>query len=90
MIYAILGFFLILCASFIRRVKDKYADVCIATALPVFLLLLAPIGIATAGLRPAMLDLAFRQADLALGLDGLALTRWLASNGLYFAFVLPI
>jgi hypothetical protein len=88
-ICALLGFAVILAASFIRKIPDKYEDFCIGVSIPVFVCLLLPIGAATGWLRPATLDVFFRRADMALGLDGFALTRWLLRTG-WYALVLPI
>lgn len=82
-IYALIGFAIIMGAAFLRRTADKYGDFCIAVSIPVFILLLLPIGAFTGWLRPATMDVAFRRADFGLGLDGLAFTRWLLRTGWY-------
>jgi membrane-associated phospholipid phosphatase len=88
-ICALLGFAVILAASFIRKIPDKFEDFCIGVSIPVFVCLLLPIGAATGWLRPATLDVLFRRADMALGLDGFALTRWLLRTG-WYVLVSPI
>jgi len=88
-ICALLGFAVILAASFIRKIPDKFEDFCIGVSIPVFVCLLLPIGAATGWLRPATLDVFFRRADMALGLDGFALTRWLLRTG-WYVLVSPI
>jgi len=82
--YAMAGFAVIVAASFLRGTKDKYEDFCVGAALPIFLLLLLPFAAATGWLRPDTIDGRLRAIDLALGLDGLALTRWLIGHGCYF------
>jgi hypothetical protein len=84
-IYALIGFAVIMAASFLRRTQDKYEDLCIAVSVPIFIILLLPIGAFTGWLRPNTMDVAFRHGDLALGLDGLAFTRWLLRTGWYRA-----
>ena len=83
LIYGFLGFIAIVTAAFVRKIPDKYEDTCIGAAVPLFLLLLLPLELLTGWIRPMTMDLAFRHADLALGLDGLAFTRWLARIHLY-------
>ncbi len=82
-IYALLGFAVIMVASFLRGTRDKYEDFCIAVSVPIFIILLLPMGAFTGWLRPNTMDVAFRHADLALRLDGLAFTRWLLRTGWY-------
>src|SRR5580765_6709093 len=88
-ICALLGFAVILAASFIRKIPDKFEDFCIGVSIPVLVCLLLPIGAATGWLRPATLDVFFRRADMSLGLDGFALTRWLLRTG-WYVLVSPI
>jgi hypothetical protein len=80
---AVLGCVLIVATALVRRVKDIYPEVCLGVALPIFFIFLAPLGIATAWARPSTMDVALRHADLALGLDGFALTRLLVACRLY-------
>jgi PAP2 superfamily len=80
---AVLGFVVIVATALVRRVKDIYPEVCLGVALPIFFILLAPFGIVTAWARPSTMDVALRHADLALGLDGFAMTRWLIACRLY-------
>ena len=56
--------------------KDKYESLCIGVCFPLFLLFLPLVGILTGYLCPSTLDGALRNADLHLGLDGFALSRW--------------
>lgn len=78
------GFALIVVASFLRGTKDKFEDFCVGAAIPIFLLLLLPFELATSWLRPVTIDGWLRTIDLALGLDGFAMTRWLQSHNFYF------
>lgn len=89
--YAMAGFAVVVLAASFRGVKDKYEDFCIGAAIPIFILLLLPIGAATGWLRHATIDGQLRSLDLALGLDGFALTRWLIAHNWYFVvrFVYP-
>ena len=87
--YAFLGFAVIIVAAYIRRVQDKYVDFCIAISMPIFLILLVATAPFLAWVRPHTVDGTLRQIDLALGLDGLALTRWLFHVKLYF-LVAPV
>src|SRR5215467_4677183 len=82
-LYALIGFLVIMAASFLRGTRDKYEDFCIAVSIPIFILLLLPIGAFTGWMRPNTMDGALRHADLLLGLDGLAFTRWLMRTGWY-------
>jgi hypothetical protein len=82
--YGLAGFVLIMAASFIRGTKDKYEDFCVGAAIPIFLFLLLPLAVMTGWLRPLTIDGPLRAVDLALGLDGFAMTRWLVSHGCYF------
>ncbi len=75
------GFALIVTASFLRGTKDKLEDFCVGAAIPSFIVLLLPIGAATGWLRPATIDGSLRSIDLAFGLDGFAMTRWLVAHG---------
>ncbi|HWH60057.1 MAG TPA: phosphatase PAP2 family protein [Terriglobales bacterium] len=86
--YGLAGFILIIAASFIRRTKDKYEDFCVGAAIPIFLFMLLPLALATSWLRPLTIDGSLRAIDLALGLDGFALRRWLISRHYDFFLVL--
>jgi len=72
--YGIAGFALIMLVSFWRR-TDRYEDLCVATFILVFLLLLTALGTFEGFLRPLTWDARLRAADLYLGLDGFALAR---------------
>jgi len=74
-VYGIAGAVLILVASFLRR-TDKYEDVSIATFILVFVMLLPVIAFLEGWARPLTWDARLRVWDLALGLDGFALSRW--------------
>jgi PAP2 superfamily protein len=82
--YGMAGFVLIIAVSFVRGTKDKYEDFCVGAAIPIFLFLLLPFAVMTGWLRPLTIDGPLRAVDLALGLDGFAMTRWLVSHGCYF------
>lgn len=87
--YGIVGFAVIMAASFLRGTRDKYDDFCVGAAIPIFLLLLLPFMLLTVWLRTATIDGQLRAIDLALGLDGFAVARWIPAHGLHFlvAFV---
>ena len=87
--YAVAGFLLIVGASFVRGAKDKYQDFCVGAAIPIAVLLLLPFGYVTGLLCPRTLDATLRQIDLALHLDGFAMTSWLIRRGWYF-WVAPV
>ena len=82
-IFAVVGFAVVMLAAYVRRLPEKYPDFCVGVAIPIFCLLLLPIGAFTGWLRPITLDAAFRRWDLALGMDGFAFTRWLLANRCY-------
>jgi membrane-associated phospholipid phosphatase len=82
--YALAGFALILVVSFLRGTKDKHADLYVGAAIPIFICLLRLLGPLTAWVRPETIDGSLRAIDLALGLDGFTLTRWLVSHNCYF------
>jgi hypothetical protein len=82
--YGLAGFVLIMAVSFARGTKDKYEDFCVGAAIPIFLFLLLPLAVMTGWLRPLTIDGSLRAVDLALGLDGFVMTRWLVSHGCYF------
>jgi hypothetical protein len=71
---AFAGFVLIMAASFARR-SDKYQDLCIATLVMAFLLVLMPLAPIEGYLRPFTWDARLRAVDLYLGLDGFAWAR---------------
>ena len=73
--YATAGAGVILGVSFVRRTPDKYPDFCIATGLLVFVVLLAIPQKLTVVLHPHTVDWLLDRADLALGLDPLAIAR---------------
>jgi membrane-associated phospholipid phosphatase len=86
--YSFAGFFLIIVVAFARGTKDKYEDFCFAASLPIMLILLPRFGLLTAWLRPITLDTTLQAIDVALGLDGFALTRFVDRMWLYS--ILPI
>jgi membrane-associated phospholipid phosphatase len=86
--YGLAGFVLIMAVSFIRGTKDKYEDFCVGAAILLFISGLPLLSLVTNWFRPATIDGSLRAVDLALGLDGFAMTRWLTSHGLRFS--LPI
>jgi hypothetical protein len=93
--YSLAGFALVMVVAFLRRVPDKYDDFCFGAMLPVMGVLLMPLRIITSWISPVTIDLPLRQLDVALGLDGFALTRFLLRVHLYAAvpivyFLLPI
>ena len=77
--YALLGFVVILAVSFIRG-TNKYHDFLIGVCVVTFCFSLTPFAMFISWLRPMTIDGMLRQTDLALGLDGFALTRWAASQ----------
>jgi hypothetical protein len=89
---AILGFVLILVSSSFRSgtAKDKYADLCVAAGLPVFLSSLGIFGPITVSMRPATIDGLLRSIDLALGLDGFALARLTDCHKAVFDVLAPV
>jgi hypothetical protein len=60
--------------SFTRR-TDHYEDLCVATFVAAFLLVLKPLALLEGYLRPLTWDARLRAADLYLGLDGFTLAR---------------
>src|ERR1041385_8421211 len=84
-----LGALLVLVPALFRRVTNKHWDLLIAWTLPLFWLGFVLLAIGTSRVRPITLDAQFRRLDLAMGLDGVAFTRWLMAHGL-FRFVEPI
>lgn len=86
--FALAGFAVILLTSVLRG-TDLYTDFCVGAAIPVCMLLLGLLSVATTAVSPVTVDTALRHLDLALGLDGFALTRWLVGVGLY-RFVPPV
>jgi hypothetical protein len=87
--YAVAGVFLIAISALIRGTADKFEDFCFAASLPIMILLLLPFGALTGWLRPVTLDAELRAVDLALGLDGFSLTRFLVRTRLY-VLIAPI
>jgi PAP2 superfamily protein len=81
--YSFAGFFLIIVVAFARGTKDKYADFCFGAMLPITVFVLQPLGPLTSWLRPKTLDATLRSIDLAMGLDGFALTRFLVRMHVY-------
>jgi hypothetical protein len=81
--YSLAAFAFVMSAAFLRRTPDKYQDFCIGASIPIFVILLLPVGSATGWLRPVTIDAQLRAIDLKLGLDGLALTRWLLPTPMY-------
>jgi hypothetical protein len=81
--YSFAGFALVIAVAFARGTKDKYADFCFGVMLPITVFLLQPLGPVTSWLRPTTLDATLRSMDLAMGLDGFALTRFLVRARLY-------
>jgi hypothetical protein len=80
--YALAGFALVMLAAFVRGTRDKYPDFCVGVSMPLFLLFGLPLVPLTGWVRPVTFDLMLRRWDLALGLDGFALTRWLGREHL--------
>lgn len=89
MYYALAGFAIIMVAAYIRKIKDPYEDFWIGLGLPIFLVVLVLTARFTGWLAPNTLDGLLRQADLSLGLDGFAFTRWLFHHHLYW-WVSPV
>jgi hypothetical protein len=88
LLYAFAGFALIVIASFIQKGVNRFQYFCVGASMPLFLVFGLPLGGVTGLLRPATLDMALRNTDLWLGLDGLALTRWMAHEG--FSWIVPV
>jgi hypothetical protein len=92
--YALAGFLLIMLVSFLRGTKDKYLDLYVSAALPIFISFLILLGPITSWIRPETIDGQLRAIDLALGLDGFALTRWMLAHCYFFVrpvyFALPL
>jgi hypothetical protein len=88
---SVIGAIAIVIASFIRRERDKYQDVCVATGLSLFwAMAIAPLSLSTI-IRVHTLDLALLRADSLLGLDPMAFVRLIsrhpwASTGLTIAY----
>lgn len=89
MIAAILAFVLILAVAFIRR-TDWFEDLSLAVAMPIVLVLLTPIGLGIAWLRPVTIDAELRAIDLALGMNGFALTRFVYSHVVLVRILAPV
>jgi hypothetical protein len=89
--YGLAGFILIMAVSFIRSINEECEDFCAGAAIPIFHAPSLALGAATGWLRPATIDGQLRALDLALGLDGFALTRWPIAHQWYFAvqFIYP-
>jgi hypothetical protein len=78
--YSLAGAALVIALSFALR-TDRYEDVCVATAVVAFVLVLLPLAPIEAWLRPLTWDGVLRRWDLALGLDGFALARFCFRHG---------
>jgi membrane-associated phospholipid phosphatase len=94
----VVGSLIVLAASFIRRDRDKYPAVCVAVMFPVFSVLMCiPLRIVSA-LHPHTVDALLYRADLAMGLNPVAIyqfvqrTTWLKIlvDVLYFGLPLPV
>jgi len=73
---ALLGALVILVAAFLRGTKDKYPDFCVALGLAFFVLLLTIPNRVSEIWHPHTVDMLLYRADLALGLDSLAIARF--------------
>lgn len=89
MYYALAGFFIVMVAAYLRKIKNPYEDFWIGLGMPIFLVVLLATARFTGWLAPNTLDGALRQIDLSIGLDGFAFTRWLFHYHLYF-WVSPV
>jgi hypothetical protein len=80
LVASIVGALFIVISPFLRGTKDKFPDVCVAGGLVYFALMLIVPGHLSAIWHPHTMDLALYRADLALGLDSLALARFVTQR----------
>jgi len=85
---AIAGYFIVLADSFLRKIDpdERATNFRVASLLVVFTVIVLPIAVSReAAVRPATMDGLFRAADMHLGLDGFALSRFcLAHASTYY------
>jgi PAP2 superfamily len=86
--YSLIGAVTIVAASFVTRTEDKYADVCVAAALPIFIML--PVALLSGYIRPATIDGALRSADMLLRLDSFAFSRFCAAHTQVYWILSPV
>jgi PAP2 superfamily len=90
LLFAVAGFVLIILVAFLRGVKDKYPDVCFATALVCLLVMLPQLAVVTQWLRPVTLDGPLHALDVWLRLDSFRLSRFLIQAGWQMTVSLPV